>query len=517
MTSASPPSSARSVAASIGYSTPVVKSLGIGYLTAKPTTSRSKSSPRIPQPPPNHITFREFVAQAWKVVEPGTVFVPGEHIDLICTHLEAAARGLLRQLIINIPPRHMKSTLVSVLWPAWVWTYWPESRWLSASYAHQLAVRDTVKARRVIQSPWYQGHWGNVFQMTKDQNVKSRYENNRGGHRIATSVGSAVTGEGGEFILVDDPNQANQVTSEVAREGVRDWWDHTMSTRQNDVNVGAKVVVMQRLHESDLTGHLLEKGNWVHLMLPAEFEPDRKCVTPFGADWRKTEGELLWPAKKDQREINDLKRDLGAYGSSGQLQQRPSPAEGGIFKRHWWQFYERMPDSVDEIVHSWDMAFKATNDSAYVVGQTWARLGADYYLVWQTREKLTFTESCTAVKQLAGMNPGYTAILIEDKANGPAIIDALRRAVPGILPIEPDGSKEARAHATSPTVEAGNVYLPSPRLAPWIDVFVDECANFPNGAYADQVDCATQAIRWLRDRSTALLVEWAAPRPISPV
>ncbi len=454
--------------------------------------------------------------EAWNVVEPGTTFVPGKHIDLICDHLEACARGKLKQLIINIPPRHMKSLLVSVLWPAWVWTYWPSSRWLSASYAHALAVRDTVKARRVIQSPWYQGRWGHVFQMTRDQNVKSRYENDRGGHRIATSVDSAVTGEGGEFILVDDPHQAKQVTSETSRESVRDWWDHAMSTRQNDVHVGAKVVVMQRLHKGDLTGHLLEKGDWEHLMLPAEYEPARKCQTSVGEDWRTIEGELLWPAKKDRKEIEGLKRDLGAYGSAGQLQQRPSPAEGGIFKRHWWRFYDAIGD-VDEVIHSWDMAFKATNDSAYVVGQTWARIGASYYLVWQLREKLTFTESIAGVQQLAQMNPRYSAILIEDKANGPAIIDALRRTVPGILPIEPDGSKEARAHATSPTVEAGNVYLPSPRLAPWINDFVEEFANFPNSAYADQVDCATQAIRWLRDRTTEALVEWAAPRVISPV
>lgn len=450
------------------------------------------------------------------MVEPGTQFVPGKHIDLICKHLEAAARGLLRQLIINIPPRHMKSLLVSVLWPAWVWTYWPSSRWLSSSYAHSLAVRDTVKARRVIQSPWYQSRWGHVFQMTKDQNVKSRYENNRGGHRIATSVDSAVTGEGGEFILVDDPHNAKQVTSEVSRESVQDWWDHTMSTRQNDVNVGAKVVVMQRLHEGDLTGHLLAKGDWEHLMLPAEFEPQRKCLTTVGEDWRTVDGELLWAAKKGQQEIDDLKRDLGSYGAAGQLQQRPSPAEGGIFKRLWWQFYDSIPRDVDEIIHSWDMAFKATNDSAYVVGQTWARIGANYFLVWQLREKLTFTESITAVKQLAQMNPGYSAILIEDKANGPAIIDALRRTVPGILPIEPDGSKEARAHATSPTVEAGNVFLPSPALAPWIGDFVEECANFPNASYADQVDCFTQAVRWLRDRTVDALVEYSAPKSISP-
>lgn len=464
------------------------------------------------------ISFREFIPLAWQVVEPGTVFVPNWHIDAIAEHLEAATRGDIRQLIINIPPRHMKSLLVSVMWPAWVWTFWPESRWLTASYALSLAIRDTVKARRIIRSDWYQEHWGHVFAMSGDQNVKSRYENTRTGYRIATSVDSAVTGEGGDFIGVDDPHNVKQVTSETTRESAEEWWDQSMTTRQNDAKVGAKVVVMQRVHESDLTGHLLKKGDWEHLMIPAEFESKRKCVTGIGwADPRKQEGELLWPARVDAVQIGKLKRDLGSYGSAGQLQQRPAPAEGGIFKRHWWQFYESLPYEFDDLILSVDCAFKDTKHSAYVVLQVWLRNGANKYLLDQTRDKLDFTGTIAAIRTICAKWPQIRAKLIEDKANGPAVINSLRNSIAGIVPVEPDGSKEARAHAVSPQVEAGNVYLPIPDRAPWVDDFINECAEFPNSTYADQVDSMTQALSRLEFGENTFQIEYDSPVRISPV
>src|SRR5262245_24549058 len=214
----------------------------------------------------------EFVRQAWIVVEPATPFVTGWHIDAVIEHLEAVSKGQIRSLLINIPPRHMKSLLVSVFWPAWEWIRWPERRWLYSSYAATLSIRDSVKCRRLIESPWYQQNWGNVFALTSDQNTKGRFDNDRSGYRLSTSVGGAATGEGGDRIVCDDPHNVQEAESDSIRKATLDWWDVVMSTRVNDPKTSAKVVVMQRCHQQDLAGHLIEQGGWEHLVLPAEYE-----------------------------------------------------------------------------------------------------------------------------------------------------------------------------------------------------------------------------------------------------
>jgi hypothetical protein len=205
-------------------------------------------------------SLRQFVPQAWAVVEPSTPFVPGWHIDAIVEHLEAISRGQIRNLLINVPPRHMKSLLVAVFWPAWEWIRWPERRWLFSSYGAQLSIRDSVKCRRLIESPWYQQRWADRFALTSDQNAKSRFDNDRSGYRLSTSVGGAVTGEGGDRIVCDDPNNVGEVESDSVRKTTNDWFDVVMSTRANDPKTVGRVVVMQRCHQQDLSGHLLEQG-----------------------------------------------------------------------------------------------------------------------------------------------------------------------------------------------------------------------------------------------------------------
>jgi hypothetical protein len=236
-----------------------------------------------------------FVRAAWPILEPGTPFIGNWHIDAICAHLEAITRGELRRLIVNIPPRHMKSLAVTVFWPCWEWLRRPETRWLCASYAQALSTRDSLKCRRLISHPGTRdsrvsasertlvqrvGYLGLVellaemrgeepWQLTGDQSTKQRFENSRTGYRIATSVDGVATGEGGDRVVCDDPHKADEAQSEVTRESVLLWWDQTMSTRLNQPSSGAKVIVMQRLHEADLTGHLIERGGYEHLCLPA--------------------------------------------------------------------------------------------------------------------------------------------------------------------------------------------------------------------------------------------------------
>ncbi len=283
-------------------------------------------------------SFREFVEQAWHVLEPSTAFVPGMHVDAICDHLQAVTEGRIRDLIINVPPGHAKSLLTAVFWPAWVWIDKPQTRWVFSAYRADLAMRDSVKCRTLIESEWYQSRWGDRFGLRDDENQKQRWANDRTGYRVIASVG-AGTGERGDVVVIDDPTSVDQAESDTERKTANEWWTGTMSTRLNDLRTGHRVVIMQRLHEDDLTGNLEGRG-YELLMLPQEFEPDRACVTSIGwRDPRTEPGELLWPVKNGAAEIARMKVDLGSYRYAGQYQQRPSPAGGGIFKRFWWRYW----------------------------------------------------------------------------------------------------------------------------------------------------------------------------------
>ena len=481
----------------------------------------------------------EFVRQAWSIVEPSTPFVAGWHIDAIIEHLEAVTRGQIRNLLINVPPRHMKSLLVSVLWPAWEWIRSPERRWLYSSYGAQLSIRDSVKCRRLIESSWYQQRWADRFALTSDQNTKGRFDNDRSGYRLSTSVGGSATGEGGDRIVCDDPNNVNEVESDSVRKATNDWFDVVMSTRVNDPKTAAKVVVMQRCHQQDLAGHLLEQGGWEHLCLPAEYEGPTRTTSIGFADARSEHGELLWPERFGPEEIESLKRSLGSYAAAGQLQQRPSPAEGGLVKRHWFKYWQprganfppvmvrladgtylsipaiENPRRVDEQIQSWDCAFKDLETSDYVVGQLWGRIGSCYMLGTQIRARMDCPATVKAVRELSQNNPSAVAKLIEDKANGSAVIQMLQHEIPGIIAVNPEGGKVARAVAVSPLIEAGNVYLPHPLHAPWVNEFIEECIAFPNGAHDDQVDAMTQALLRWNMPPTETVVQFMEPVRIS--
>jgi predicted phage terminase large subunit-like protein len=482
-------------------------------------------------------SLRRFIVEAWPIVEPATPFVTSWHIDTVCEHLEAVSAGELRRLIINVPPRTMKSLSVSVLWPAWEWLRKPWLRWVFASYAESLSIRDSVKMRRLIESQGgrndgtllqrvgYRGLLGQLhgepWALTHDQNVKTKYETTESGLRLATSVGGTATGEGGDRIVIDDPLNAKQARSETERRAANVWWDETMTTRFNN-DEAAGVIVMQRLHQQDLTGHLLAQGGWHHLCLPAEYEPTHPFVYPRSArlasgrvlagDPRRKAGELLDPVRLGPNRLAELRRGLGSYAYAGQMQQRPSPLEGGMFKRSWWRHWEPGFENTlhlgwDRVICSWDLRFGDSQkaSSSYVVGQAWGVHGADRYLLGQIRGQMSFTESVKAVQALARWRPDATTKLVERKANGAAVIDTLRRKVTGLIPVEPEGGKEARAAAVSPLVEAGNVYLPSTDLIPcplgWpatsAQEFIEEHAVFPNGTHDDQVDAMTQALNWV--------------------
>lgn len=487
-----------------------------------------------------------FIREAWPILEPATPFVGGWHVDVVAEHLEAVSRGELLRLIINVPPRTGKSLVCSIFWPAWNWLQHPYLRWLYASYSARLSGEHSRATRLLIESMGgsedgtliqrvgYQGLLSLIhdepWSLTKDQNEKTRFENTATGFRLATSVGAMATGQGGDRIVVDDALGADQARSDTERETANNWWSGTMSTRFNN-DKAAAVIVQQRLHEEDLTGYLLERGDWHHLCLPAEYEPSHPFVYPdsvtlpsgreLPGDPRTEDGELLEPVRLGREKLDELLREQGSYGYAGQLQQRPAPAEGGMFKKHWWKRYrpEDLPPWPRHVA-SWDMRFSDSQkeSSSYVVGQVWAVQGADRYLVGQVRARLSFTETLKAVLAVEQWI-SCEAKLIEKKANGEAVLNTFKKTIPGMVEINPKESKEARAAAITPQVEAGNVWIPDAEFIPapptfeWtdedgtkhrlefeptrVDDFTHEHAVFPNGAHDDQVDSLSQVLDWL--------------------
>ena len=447
-----------------------------------------------------------FVTQAWPLLEPSTPFIPNWHIELLVEYLEAVTAGEITRLLINVPPRYMKSLLVSVLWPTWEWIQRPGERWVCVSYNESLATKHSLDRRTVLQSPWYQDRWGDRVTLASDQNVKSEFSNTKRGVMLAASIGGSITGKGGNRIVVDDPHNPHQTESDAQREAALTFFSRTLSTRLDDKKRGAIVVVMQRLHECNLSALCLAHG-FTHVCLPAEAE----CATTIhfprsGRIKRRAAGDLLWPARDGRRALDTQKQLLGSAAYAGQYQQRPAPAGGLIFQRAWWRFYDELPP-LTEWTQSWDMSFKGGPAADYVVGLVGGRAGADIYLVDRAKGQWSFSESCRRVEAFTRRHPQATTILIEDAANGTAIIDTLRRKVSGIVPVTPQGGKEARAHAVQPLVEAGNVYLPHPqphgRLLPeraWVDDFMHQCEVFPHGAHDDDVDAFTQLLLRLSRR-----------------
>lgn len=475
-------------------------------------------------------SLREYVRQSWAVIEPETPFIPGFHIDAICDHLEAVVTRQIKRLVINVPPRHTKSIVTSVCFPTWAWIdpqafdgtahhaqpRGPHLRFLCASYAQSIATRDALRSRRVLESSWYQARWGKHFEITSDQNEKMRYENDRTGYRIATSVGGSATGEGGDLLLIDDPHKIEEGSSETIRQQVLDWFDQVWSTRLNDPNRSAMVIIMQRLHEHDLTSHVLARGGWERLTLPTEYRPTSYATAIGFTDPRREPGALLNPQRFGPEAVAQAKRDLGVYGYAGQHQQEPAPLEGGRVKRVWFRYWHRpgtdpgpvavrtadgimmvpsvsVPDRWDDLIQSWDMTFKDSDhgmhrrraDVDFVAGGLWGRQGADKYLLDVEHDRMDFPTTLARFRAFCHRYPESRAKLVEDTANGPAIIATLRHEISGIVPVKPQGGKAARLAAVSAQIEAGNVYLPHPAQCAWTENVIYEMTAFPRAAHDD--------------------------------
>jgi predicted phage terminase large subunit-like protein len=466
----------------------------------------------------------EFVKQSWDAVEPGIPFVPSWHIEAICEHLEAVSSGEIRRLLINIPPRHSKSTIVSVMWPMWEWIAQPEQKFLAASYSGALSTRDNLKARRLVQSPWYQERWGHMFAMAGDQNAKQRFENDKTGYRIATSVGGTATGEGGSRLILDDPHGAQDAQSDAMRESALQWFDQVWSTRLNNPKTDAMVVVMQRLHEQDISGHILQdiKG-WEHICIPAEWDGKYRKTVLGDYDPRQVKGELICPDRFGAEEIRVLKQALGTYGSSGQLQQDPSPVEGGILKTAFFKLWPVGGLPVFEyILQSYDCAFteKSTGDpTACTVWGMFTYKGVrnamlidawDEYLSYPDLRKRAIRSWTTEYGASSKANPWNRPkrpdrVLVEAKASGQSLLQDLRLAnVPAVGYNPGNADKISRAHSAAPTLELGLLWIPESTKNPGHAVggatqFLAQLSKFPVAQHDDYVDTFSQAIIFLKN------------------
>lgn len=451
----------------------------------------------------------EFMRQAWHLVEPDTPFVEGWHIRAICEHLEALTNGeLFNDLLINMPPGCCKSLMTSVFWPAWVWTTRPHFRWFFASYDQNLSTRDNVRCRNIIESHWYQGRWGERFRLVGDQNQKTRYDTDHRGWRLATSTGGRGTGEHPDIIVVDDPHNAKDIDSDKERQAALDWWDGTISTRGKIRNV-RRAVVMQRLKESDLSGHILEKGGFVHICLPMRFESDRMQATPLGwMDPRTVDGELLWPQAFNEQSVVELERDLGSLRAAGQLQQRPQDLIGGMFKRDWFSIVDELPANAKRAVRYWDKAgTEGGGDPS--AGVLITEHEGIYYIVDVQRGQWSIDKRNRIMDVTASLDRERFDVSIwveQEPGSGgkeSAEITIKRMAGYDVHAERVTGAKQTRAQPLAAQCEAGNVKL---IRGPWNKAFIDEACGFPHGSHDDQIDAAGGAFNKLAKPTRKFMV-----------
>ena len=498
-------------------------------------------------------TFATFVKQAWEYVPSCDPLTWNWHMDALCLHYEAVARGEIERLVVNIAPGHAKSVINSVLWPAWIWTWWPRCQIMTASYGADLATRDSMRTRSVLESDWYRETFSGPagWSFRRDLNKKNHYANTLGGERLAIGVGG--TGRRAHVIALDDPIDAVDINSKATRDSTNEWLDHTLALRFIVPRAPKMALVMQRLHQEDPAGYLLAKNRKAteghreiryceHLCLPTEFDPARRSITysiplgqprqEFWRDPREKKGELLFPERFTPDVVEGFKISMTPGGYESQHGQSPVPAGGIIFNPTWWNFWRKsdapampmarptncdrerpareLPTKFQRILLTVDANFKDATDADPVSIQAWGETKADTFLLDYVNAPLGFNKTVAAIRAMhARIRTAYgrvTCVLVELKANGDAIVNTLAEEIAGVIGIEPDGGKEARAWSVQPRVQAGNCYLPEG--APYVDAFVAEHTAFPRGIHDDDVDAFTQVHNFIAHGPETTADKW---------
>lgn len=440
-------------------------------------------------------SLADFAKMAWHILEPATPLKWGWALDAICEHLEAVSYGDCRRLLMNVPPGSMKSLLTGVIWPAWEWgpVAKSEMRFLGTAHKQDLAVRDNLKCRRLIQSQWYQERWPVV--LTSDQNAKTKFENDKTGFREAMAFES-MTGSRGDRVILDDPHSvddANSVTKLMS--GVTTFREALPSRVNNDQS--AIVIVMQRLNEADVSAVAIDLG-YDHLCLPMRFEPGRSKWVYGSGDPRSIEGDLMFPERFPEEQVAELENTMGSYAVAGQLQQRPAPRGGGIIKTAWFRYYRDMPALEWRQIYA-DTAQKTGEENDYSVFQCWGRsVTGQAVLIDQIRGKWEAPELLAQarafwLKHLSAHPAPLRAMKVEDKVSGTGLIQTLRREGVAVVPVQRNKDKVSRAYDAAAFIESGNVLLPE--WSDWLDGLISEASTFPSGAHDDQLDPMFDAVK----------------------
>lgn len=489
------------------------------------------------------ISLAAFVRAAWHIIEPGQSYVHGWHIDFICAHLEAITNGQLNddgtfynRLLVNVPPGTMKSLLIGVFWPAWEWgpCNKPHMRYVCASHSLDLAIRDSLRMRRLVTSEWYQGLWGDRVKITGDQNAKAKFETTATGFRQACAF-TGITGYRGDRVIVDDPHSVDDANSDAKRETVTTLFKEAVTSRLNNPDESAIVVVMQRLNEGDVSGVILDNDmGYDHIMLPMRFDPHRACVTRLGyADPRDVDGELLFP---DRFPLHVVERDeaaMGPYATAGQYAQSPEPRGGGIIKDLWWKLWDRNEyPGIEYVVASLDTAYttKSENDpSALTIwgvfsspGEGQATRSVDRYgrtievatsyqsealgatakvmMMYAWQGKLEIGDLVVKVEEIC-TRMRVDLLLIENKAAGHSVAQEIRRvfnsASFAVQMYDPKTlDKVARLYSIQHIFSEGMVYAPN---KDWAEMVIRQTSSFPRGAHDDLVDTVSMGLKHLRD------------------
>jgi predicted phage terminase large subunit-like protein len=448
------------------------------------------------------LDFAAFAQRCFRELNPLTAFAMNWHVEVMAAKLTAVYQGKIRRLIVNVPPRYLKSLLGSVAFPAWCLGREPGKQILCVSYAQDLADKLARDCRRIMMCDWYQRAF--PTRLSPQRQAVPEFETTAQGCRLATSVGGVLTGRGADIIIIDDPLKPEEALSQAQRRAANEWFDHTLYSRLNDKRKGAIVLIMHRLHEDDLVGHVLAQEEWEIVRFPAIAEEDETFVveTVWGKrHFTRRPGEALHPEREPPEMIEQIRRTIGEYNFAGQYQQAPSPFGGGLVKQAWFRQYTpgEFPQGFDRVVQSWDTANKASELSDFSVCTSWGIKGKELYLLDVLRKRLEYPELKRAVReQYERFRP--SVVLIEDKASGTQLIQELtREGLYAVTRYKPQFDKVMRMHAQTAIIENGFVRVPE--KAPWLAQYLSEMTVFPNGRHDDQVDSTAQMLDWFKTGS----------------
>ncbi len=452
--------------------------------------------------------FNCFARKTFHTVAPAQTLRPNWHIEAVAYHLMECLAGGIKRLIINLPPRNLKSILGSVAYPAWALGHDPSLRIICASYSNDLTAKHARDCRAVMQSHWYRRLFPGT-RLDPAKNAELEFETTARGFRLGTSVGGTLTGRGGNFVIIDDPIKPHDAMSDVKRSSVNEWFDRTLYSRLDDKRDDVIIVIMQRVHAEDLVGYVLEKEPWVVLSLPAIAETDERIPIGPNRYFERRIGEPLHADREPVEVLNKIKAEMGSFNFSAQYQQCPIPPDGEIIKWKWFKRFDVQPEreANDEVVQSWDTASKAEEIHDYSVCTTWLIKGNEYYLLDVLRERLKYPDLKRRIIEHA-QRFNASSILIEDKGSGTSLIQDIGNenveGLPKPIPYEPEGDKVTRMYAQSATIEAGQVFLLGD--AHWLDDFRIEILQFPLGRYDDQVDSMSQFLDWARNHRATIIL-----------